>query len=330
MAKTGLTTSSNETKKLWEEQLFRDAVKQSYFARFMGGSESIVHVKSDLEKGKGDRIRFTIRMRLSGSGVGEGETLEGNEENLTTYTFDLDLVQLRHAVRDDGAMSRQRAVYDISAESRMALQDWITEQIDQKCFNALQSSPTKAMYGGDATSDATIEAADLLTPALISKVKTWALTGGNRSQTPLRPVNIEGKKHYVMVIHPDQAYDLKTNSDWESAQQYANVRGMSNPLFTGALGMWDNVIIHEHENVTLSTTLGAGSNVAGAKAIFMGAQALVWGWGQRPEVVQKKFDFDNEMAYATGMIYGVEKPVFNSLDYGSISVVTSRTQISDA
>lgn len=330
MAKTGFTTNSAETVQLWNEQLFRDTVKESYFSRFMGtGSDSIVQVKSDLEGAKGDKVRFAIRMRLSGAGVTEGQTLEGNEESLTSYTTNLTLKQWRHAVRDDGAMSRQRAMFSISEESTSALQARTTEKIDQECFDAYNATAaTKTVWGGTATSDATLTTAMLLTPDKISYLKAWAVTGGNRAQTPLRPVRINGKDHFVLLIHPDVAYDLKNNTAWQTAQQNANIRGESNPVFSGALGMWDNVIVHEHENVPIVTTFGSGGNVPGAKNIFLGAQSLLWAWGERPKVTAKKFDFDNEMAFATGMIYDVAKPVFNSLDYGSVAFNCARTAIS--
>jgi len=332
MSKTGFTTNSAETVKLWNEKLFRDTVKASYFSRFMGtGSDSIVQVKSDLESGSGDRVRFAIRMRLDGAGVTEGQTLEGNEESLTSYTTNLTLKQWRHAVRDDGEMSRQRAMFSISEESQSALSARTTEKIDQECFNAYtDSAATKTIYGGTATSDATLTTSMLLTPTLISKLKAWAVTGGNRSQTPLRPVRINGKDHYVLLIHPDNSFDLKENTTWQTAQQNANIRGNSNPIFNGALGMWDNVIIHEHENVPIVTDFGSGSNVPGSKCLFLGAQSLLWAWGQRPKVVSKKFDYENECAYATSMTYDVAKPIFNSLDYGSIALNVARTQISDA
>lgn len=328
MSKTGFTTNSAETVKLWNENLFRDTVKASYFSKFMGtSSDSIVQVKSDLQAQRGDRVRFAIRMRLEGAGVTEGQTLEGNEESLTSYTTDLTLKQWRHAVRDDGAMSRQRAMFSISEESQSALMDRTTEKIDQECFDALQLSPSKEFFAGTATSDATITASDLLTPAKISEMKAWAVTGGNRAQTPLRPVMIGGKKHYVMLIHPEVGYDLKQDTTWNNAQQNANIRGNGNPIFDGALGMWDNVIIHEHENVKLVDNLGAGGNIHGTKCLFMGAQSLLWAWGKRPEVKAKKFDYDNEDAYSIGMIYDTQKPVFNGKDYGSVGFTCASTNI---
>ena len=333
MAQTSLATGDAEVKKVWDELLFRDSVKNSYFARFMGSSsDSLVHVKSQLEKGKGDRIRFALRERLTGNGRTEGQALEGNEENLETNTHDLVLEQLRHAVRDAGSMTRQRAMYDVDQESAQALSDWMTEKIDEKCFAALETSPTKKFWGGNATSDATIDATDKFTPDLISKVKGYAVTGGNRTQTPLRPIMVDGKKTYIMLIHPEVAYDLKQNSDWQTAQQNANVRGNSNPVFSGALGIWDNVVIHEHENVGIVDTFGAGGNVHGATCSFMGAQSLVWGWGHRPKTVTKKFDYDDQCATAIGMIYAVNKPKFtfnggSSTDYGSIGVDVACTDL---
>jgi hypothetical protein len=35
---------------------------------------------------------------------------------------------------------------------------------------------------------------------------------------------------------------------------------------------------------------GGGSDVAGSKAIFMGAGALCWAWGKRPYLVDEEDD----------------------------------------
>lgn len=328
MAKTGIATNDAETVKLWSEKVFRDIAKTSYLTRFMGSDAgSVCQVKTDLEKAQGDRIRFALIPRLaSGGGVTEGQTLEGNEDKLTDYTYDLELTQLRKAVRDNGAMTRQRAMFDVSSEQEYALKTWTTEEIDRQAFLALETSPTKVFYG-DGTSTATVTAGGKITTTLISKMKAWAETGGNRAQTPLQPVMVNGKKHYILLVHPEVGFDLKEDTKWQAAQQYGNVRGESNPLFTGALGMWDNVIVHTHENVGLVDTWGAGGNVHGAKCSFLGAQALVWGWGERPTFVMEDFDYKNEKGIGMNMIYGVGKPKFNSLDYGSMALYVACTDV---
>jgi N4-gp56 family major capsid protein len=331
MAKTAFATGNALTKKAWEEKLFRDTVKDSYFSRFFGkDSNNIVHEDTKLTKQKGDTVTFGIRMRLTGGELVSGQTLEGNEQDLTTYDYSISLEQYRHGVRDNGRLSRQRAMFSIDEESVAAIKEQGAERIDALAFTAIQNSPTKIFYGGDATSVATIEAADLITPALISKVRVWAKTGGNRAQTPLRPVRINGKKWFVLLVHPDVMYDLKQDSTYAQARREALERSKEHPIFSDAYAIWDGVVVHEHENVDIYTNGGAGSDINYSTCAFMGAQALVWAWGMRPEVISEKFDYGNEHGYGWDMIAKTGKPVFNSLDYGSIGVYVARTQISDA
>ena len=338
MGKTTFTTDDALTKKLWDEALFRDAVKESYFTRFMGeGSDNIVQVKNALTKSKGDKVTFGIRMRLTGTGVTDGQALEGAEEELTTYSDDVTIHQYRHAVRDNGALDRQRAMFSIDEESRSALADWGSEKIDQLAFDAILASPTRIFYktstGSTSTTTAStaksaLTAADgKLTPAMVSYIKAYAKTGGGRTIVPIRPVKVDGKEYYVLLVHPDCIYDWKVDPTVQQFLREAEVRGPSNPLFTGAVAVYDGVVIHEHENCDIADDGGSGS-VSWGKGVFMGAQSLVWAWGQRVQTVQKNFDYENEHGYAWGIMSGTNKPVFNSLDYGSLGVYLARTDIS--
>lgn len=340
MAKTGFSTNNALTKKAWEEKLFRDTKKESYFSKFMGtGSESLCQEKTQLTKSKGDQITFGIRMRLQGGGVTSGQTLEGNEEKLSTYDFAVHLEEYAHAVRDAGPLDRQRAMFSIDEESQQALKDWGAEKIDQLCFNTLMASPTRVFYSDGAikstvtaaTAKAALAAATgKITPDLLSAAKTWALTGGNRSQTPLRPVKIAGKNYFVALVHPDVMFDLQTDSTFEQARREAEVRGPENPLFTGSKAIWNGIVIHEHENVPIAKDAGSGGNEPWAHCVLMGAQSLVWAWGARPRVVSEEFDYGREHGYAWSMMAAPGKPKFNGKDYGSIALYVARTSISDA
>lgn len=348
MAKTSFSTSDALTKKAWEEKLFRDSVKESYFSKFVSsGADTIVTEKTALSKEKGDELTVGLRLKLSGAGVTEGQPLEGNEEKLASYSMKITLKQYRHAVRDDGAMSRKRAMFDISSESEASLRDWMSEKVDQLHFDELgvgagaTANPSKIFYktgastflstGTAATAKSALVAADSkLTLNFISFLKTWALTGGNRSYIPLRPIKVEGKPYLALLTHPDAVFDLRTTSEFQQAMREAEVRGKENPLFTGAFAIWDGVVVHTHENCAIAADAGSGSNVPWVKSALLGAQALCWAWGKRPEVVQKTFDYDNEEGYAIGMIAGVKKSLFNSLDYGSLGVYLARTNVAGA
>jgi N4-gp56 family major capsid protein len=348
MAKTTIATGDATTKKLFEEKLYRDTVKESYFYKFMGeGANSLCQKNTKLSKSKGDNILFTLRKRLEGAGVTSGTTLEGNEEALEHSTYSVSLEQYRHAVRDAGELDRQRPAWDLNMESRDAIKEWGTEKIDSLCFQAVLDTPTRVFYrtaSGNTTTGtaatakgALVASTSNLTPSLISFAKAWARTGGNRSQTPLRPVKVDGKMYYVLLIHPDSGYDLKTDATWTQANREAMERGKTNPIFSGALGVWDGVIVHEHEGYDevsggglIGTDAGSGSDVPWTKCVMMGAQSLLWAEGKRGKIVSEKFDYENEMGHAWGITCGVAKPKFDSLDYGSVGIYVSRTQISDA
>ena len=341
MAKTGFTTSNPLTKKAWDEKLHRDSVKESYFEKFMGeGSSSLCQVKNEFLKKQGDLCTFGLRMRLAGSGVTSGQQLVGNEEALVTYSDTVTLEQYRHAVRDKGRLDRQRPVFSITEESRVALKDWGSEKIDQLCFDAITASPTKVMYldnsgnaattGTPGTAQAALHATNSkFDPTFLSYIKAGAKTGWNRTQIPLRPLKIKGKEYWVLLVHPDTLHDLKTHATYTQAQREAQSRGGDNPIFSGAVGIWDGVVIHEHENIPIAKD-GGGASVAWSESVFMGQQSLVWAWGQRPNTVQDSFDYENEIGTAWEMISGVTKTTFNSQDYGCVGVYMSRTSISDA
>ena len=131
MADTAYGVNAAEAVKLWSRKLAREALRKTYIKNFMGpGSNSMIQVKPETNKGPGDRVRVTLRMQLAGDGVQGDATQEGNEESLTTYTDDLIINQLRHAVRSEGKMTEQRIPFSIREEAMMGLSDWWADRWD--------------------------------------------------------------------------------------------------------------------------------------------------------------------------------------------------------
>jgi len=294
------------------------------------GSTNVVQEKNDLESKKGDAITIGLIPRSDAPVLGDGEALEGNEDNLDKYYFTITVEEKVFALRDRGPLDRQRAVYDMDMESRDAMKVRGAEYLDQRCFDALQDTPTKTIYGGSATLYTNIAATDLITTDLISRVKAGAKTGFNRTQTPLRPVRVGGKDYFIMLVHPDALYDLKQDSAFQQARREAEVRSKENPIFSDAYAIWDGVVIHEHENIAIAKDGGAGANIPTSKNLFLGQQALVMAWASRPKIVAAEFDYGREHGFSWQAMFNVKKPKFNSLDYGAISVHTARTSVSDA
>lgn len=322
---TDTTVPTNLTQKAWAKQLWKEAETESFFNRFTGeGSNFIIEKKTDLKKEKGDQITTGLMMKLTGEGITGENMLEGNEEKLTLYDFSVKVDQIRNAVRLAGSMTEQKTAINLRSAAKDALRMWLAEKNEKDTFAALTASPTanRVIYAGTRTSEETITASDKFSAALISAARRKAMLA-----TPkIRPVNVNGKNYYVMIIDSYQARDLKNDDAWLEAQKHANARGENNPIFTGMLGIYDGVVLHEHENV-IRTASGASSIYVG-HALLLGAQAGVLAIAKEPTWKEKAFDYDDKVGFATGMIRGIAKSVFTDsnntkFDFGVVQVITS-------
>ena len=345
MAVTEFGTNHPAAVKLWSRKMFQEALKQTWLYRFIGESDnSMIQILDDTQKGPGDRITVPLRYQLTSLGIQGDGTLEGSEEELEIYTDNLFIDQLRNAVRSGGRMSEQRVPFSVREQAQMALSDWWANVFDVSGFNQLCGiggadtreagnnatvrpvaatvvlPPGAANTAGvnDVTSSFTLDLIDLA----VEKAKT---------NTPaVRPIKVDGDDYYVAFLHPYQVKSLRTNSSggqWLDIQKAAMQGGKidDNPIFTGAMGVYNNVIIHESTRVqpdSDDTTSGV-ANVY--RAILCGAQAAVLAFGQdnagnKISWTEELFDYGNQLGVSGGMIYGLKKTVFNSLDFGVITI----------
>lgn len=333
-AETAFATGDALTQKTWSETVIREALKDIFFAKFMGKGgymaqrqggmpdpNAVIMVKEDLIKGKGDSITIALRMRLVNDAIDtENADIEGNEEEMVFHDFTVTVEEKANAVKAKNKMALQRPAFDLRSQFKDGLKDWLAEYVDIQSVLALSDTPTsqRVMYGGDATSDATIDSSDVMSTSLVSKLKRKA-----RLSTPkIMPIMVEGKPWYVLLLHDYQMKSIRAESTWQQAQREANVRGNDNPIFSGAAGYWDNVCLHEYERIRTYSNFGADSAQPGARALLCGAQALVHAWAQRPAWYEKLFDYNRIPGVATDLIWKAKKTAFNSQDFGVIAADT--------
>jgi N4-gp56 family major capsid protein len=319
----------------WAKELQSEVSKGVYFSKFMGeGPGSAIHVKQ-MEEGKGKDVTFGLVSQLSGSAITGDSSLEGNEQSLSTFSNTVSTNQKRLAVRDTGKFANSKVLYDFRSTSLDLLKTQYSELIDADIFSALSAtSGTHAYYRADATlsvyatSDpkGDLDAADGITLADISALKTLAQISGSANYR-MRPIRVDGNDYYVMVIHPEVAYDLFELDEFQQIQREAQVRGNDNPLFKGALGIYNGVVIHAHEGVNTFDN-GGGAAVKGARNLFMGAQAACFAESSDMMWVEKTFDYGNQLGISAAKIYGVDISDYNSKDYGVIQYVSARTDLS--
>jgi N4-gp56 family major capsid protein len=351
MATTDYGVNHNLAVKLWRKKLMQEALKQTYLSKFMGkGSDSLIQVLDDTQKSAGDRITVGLRMQLTGDGVQGDATLEGNEEALVTYSDNVFINQLRHAVRSGGKMSEQRIPFSVREEARVGLTDWWADRFDIWGFNQLcgntdvsdtrrtgnqatiaATATTGLFAGGDHGAEASLTAST--TNALQLKDIDRAVAKAKTATPMIRPVKHKGEDYYILFIHPYAMYQLRTDTTtnnyvdiFKSALQGGKYD--DNPIFTGAAFAYNNVIVHESTRIpTIVGTPATGTAGAYRSNVFCGAQAGCLAFGRdngpdRMDWVEELFDYENQLGVGAGCIAGFKKTVFNSSDFSTIVIST--------
>jgi N4-gp56 family major capsid protein len=144
---------------------------------------------------------------------------------------------------------------------------------------------------------------------------------------------MNGEDRYVMFLHTNQVTQLRTNTSagqWLDIQKAATTGdgSRSNPIFTGALGMYNGVILHESTRITPGVNSSTGASVANTRrAVLAGAQAIVLGFGGGQDYGswdwnEELFDYGNQLGVEAGCIFGLKAVRYNSADFSKIGVHT--------
>lgn len=358
MTATVLPFGDPRAQKRWAALLSVEAMKKSYFTRKFVGEEAnnIIQRKTELESDAGDRVSFDLSVMLRNKPTIGDNRVKGKEENLRFFTDEVVIDQARHAVSAGGKMSRKRTVHDLRKVARDRLSDYWSQYIDELHFiylsgarginqdyiettdftghagNAIQAPDDQhILYGGSATSKATITNTDKMSRALIERAvtKSRMMRALDPNTANMLPVMLEGEARYVIIMTPQQEYDLRAADaqGWLDIQKAAAAaEGRDNPIFKGGLGMVNNVILHSHESVIRFSDYGAGTNLPAARAIMLGRQAGVVAYGTagglRYDWKEEEDDYGNEPTVVAGTILGVKKTRFNSKDFGVIALDT--------
>jgi N4-gp56 family major capsid protein len=328
-ARTGLTPQQ------WDDKFFMEYVRENRFKRYMGTDEnSIVQLKEDLTKKKGDKVTFAAVNRLQGDGVTGNTTLEGNEEELDSRSMVVSVAPLRHAVAVTN-WDEQKSAIDLRNTAKMALKLWSMEKMKTAIITALGSingvayasatenqkdawladNADRVLFGAAKSNNASNDhsaaltqidnTSDKLSPAVISLAKRIA-----QSASPaIRPIRLnEDEEWYVMFAGPQAFRDLSNDTTMTQANRDARRRGTDNPLFTGGSLIWDGVIIREIPEIEAVSNGSIDCN----PNYLVGAQAIGVAWAQRLRTTTQVSDYGFRNGVGVGEMRGIEKLLFGS------------------
>ena len=297
MADTAYSVNHAMAVQHWSKELMKEALKRTQMVKFMSkGNNSLIKIKEETKE-SGYKVTYGLRMQLAGDGVVGDAVLEGSEESLAIYTDSLQINQLRHAVRTEGKASEQRVPFSTREEAKDGLADWWSARIDTTLFNHLAgiSTQTNDAYNGNNTITAptstrqifavgTTEAenSDSTSSRFTIGLLDEAIQTAKVATPQIQPIRMNGKEYYVCFLHPYQVKDLRTEVStsrvtWYGTQQAALMgnASASNPIFTGALGEYNGVILHESNYVPASPTVATCR-----RAVFAGANAACVAFGK--------------------------------------------------
>lgn len=346
MAQTLYPVNHPLARKTWSSDLMKQIIGKTSIMKFFGtSSNSLIQVKNEL-KGSGDKITFGLRALGTGTGVSGNSTLEGNEEGLTTYSDSVILDHLRHAFRTGGEIDEQRVPFNVREECREALSDWWAERLEYWFFNQLvgNTAQTDTRYTGMQsvtaldTTDKVIggghsTTASLGTDSTFSlRLIDLAVEKAKTRTYKMRPININGGNYYVAFLSEYQMTDLRReySANGSFGEVFKAAMGGSNykdnPIISGAEFVYNNVLIYSSPYLPSVVTTSAGAST-GANAVLCGAQAMVAafgkGYGQSNfSWTEESFDYGDKFGVKAGLIGGLKRTIFNSLDFGVVPITT--------
>jgi N4-gp56 family major capsid protein len=321
--------------RLWSQSLSLEAVKDMYFSKFIGESlDSMLVLKTDLAKGAGESITVGLRMKLTKPGVeGDADIDAGTNgrEGMTFFDDRIGIDTLSMGTSSAGKMSEQRVPYNIRKQGMDALRIWWSEMFDELIMYSLAgargvTAPDAAhlAYGGNATGKIDIDTSDKPSLMSIEKLRTKA---GLVAPT-LTPFKVGGSSKYVYLVHPIQAYLMRTSTtenDWLKVHLATDSGlGKQAMMYSGAMGEYADAIIHESRNVVQFDDYGAAGNLPAARALFLGAQSGLVAYGRDggPSNIKWHEELKNggkQLFISTYAIFGTKQSRFNSKTFGLIA-----------
>ena len=335
-AATGLTPQQ------WDDEFFRDYVRASRFKRYMGTDESsIIQLKEDLTKKRGDSVTFALVNELTGDGVTGNSTLKGNEERLGSRSHRVYVDVLRHAVAVDD-WDVQKSAIDLRNAARVQLREWAQKKLRDGITNALgqidgvnftsstvagrntwsANNEDRILYGDTtanysatfATGTFAVSAGEQLTPTILSLMKRMAQAASPK----IKPIMVKemDQEWYVCFIGPrawrDLTEDNPTTNPLILANRDARIRGVDNPLFTGDSLVWDGMILREIPEITQLEASLSSTGVRLEPVYLCGAQAIGLAWSQRTKSTTDIDDYEFLHGVGVQEIRGIEKLRFGT------------------
>lgn len=320
MANTQMGTTNALTLKLWATEDWVNPGQQWVYGHLYSRG-AVFYAEEFLgQKARGDNITYDYTNKLTGIPVGEGGTLDGNEEalNLGSFSMAINVTRIGVLNPNDDTIEQQRTLVDFPERTRKVIPNRHMELLDTACFYQLAGSyPTswtqnqttwsgnnrlfvvghnvpvapsadRIIRAGSAANDQSLTSVNTMTLDLIDiALETIAISN--------QPIEMLADQTYDLFISPEQYTDLKQDSSSKIQwfpMALARTTGGDSSQIDGylynkmpCLGQYGNVNIYMAGRVAYGLS-GADSSVITTvrRAVMVGKDALTFAspFGGRP------------------------------------------------
>lgn len=252
----------------------------AYFAlRSQPMFEMVADVKSTNQSHNGASVQFNIYNDLLQETSALSEASDVTPVALDDSTVVVSLAEYGNAVTTTAKL-RGQSFLNVDADAANIIGYNMANSMDKIVQDVLVGGSNVA-YGGDATSTVTVDATDTLDASDIRKAVA-ALRGASA------PAHNGGV--YVGFIHPDVAYDLRSDAAVTDIIQY-QIRQDGAAVRNGSIGTFGGVDFIETPRIEAAADAGDGGTVDVYNTVICGKQALAKatsraaGFGDNPSVV---------------------------------------------
>jgi hypothetical protein len=312
MATTSMLTGNALTVKRWALKGWTNLGATTVYG--YAASKGIIHFADDFigRNARGDNLTYDYTNKLTGIPVGEGGTLDGNEEalNLGNYQIAMNTTRIGVLNPNDDTIEQQRTNVNFARQASTLVPARHGELVDTSFFyQAAGANPTSFTLNGTTwsgtnklfvqghntpvapSSNRIIRAAAAATDeALTSSDKMsldlvdYALEKMRLSNQPIAMIG----GYYDLFVSPEQAVDLRQDStgkiQWYNINLAQITGGLSNTLETNvqrdgmiALGTYQNVRIWEAQRVAYGQNSSTSAVITTVRrAVLLGKDALTF------------------------------------------------------
>lgn len=320
MSSTQMTTANALTRKLWAtEDWVNPGQRVAFGHMFTRGS--VFFVEDFLgERARGDQITYDYTNKLTGVPVGEGGTLDGNEEalDLGSYTMAINVTRIGVLNPNDDTIEQQRTLVDFPDRTRKVIPARHMELLDASVFNQLAGfnptsytqngttwsgtnklfvqghntpvapSTNRIIRAGAAATDQALTSSNTMTLDLID----YALEKIDLSDQPIKRLADDS---FDLYVSPEQLTDLKQDTtgkiQWFNIELAKITGGKKNDLEVGmfdtmpAAGQYAGVNIYSAPRVAYGQRSDTSAVITTVRrAVLVGRDAVSFAspFGGRP------------------------------------------------